>query len=120
MDHKGLEYFMTTKKLTPRQARWAEYLSKYNFTISYQSGRKNDKSDALTCKPNERFASNNNEKLKHCMQILLPFEQFEHAVDLQSIEQAELHAEPQSPTISAKHSVTNLIFQIRSVTNHNY
>lgn len=25
-DHKGLEYFMTTKKLTPRQARWAEFM----------------------------------------------------------------------------------------------
>ena len=26
-DHKALEYFMMTKKLTRRQARWAEFLS---------------------------------------------------------------------------------------------
>ena len=26
-DHKSLEYFMTTKTLTRRQARWAEFLS---------------------------------------------------------------------------------------------
>ena len=24
-NHKGLEYFMTTKKFTSRQAKWAEY-----------------------------------------------------------------------------------------------
>ena len=52
-DHKGLEYFMTTKKLTPRQARWAEFLSKFNFKVTYQTGKKNDKADALTRKPNE-------------------------------------------------------------------
>jgi len=27
MDHKNLEYFLTTKVLTRRQARWSEYLS---------------------------------------------------------------------------------------------
>jgi RNase H-like domain found in reverse transcriptase len=26
-DHRALEYFMTTKKLNVRQARWAEFLS---------------------------------------------------------------------------------------------
>jgi hypothetical protein len=26
-DHKNLEYFMSTKQLNRRQARWAEYLS---------------------------------------------------------------------------------------------
>ena len=30
-DHKALEYFMTTKALTARQARWAEVLSRFNF-----------------------------------------------------------------------------------------
>ena len=34
-DHKGLEYFMTTKRLTPRQARWAEFLSELNFVVIY-------------------------------------------------------------------------------------
>ena len=34
-DHKALEYFMITKKLTGRQARWAEALSQYYFTIMY-------------------------------------------------------------------------------------
>ena len=85
-DHKGLEYFMTTKKLTPRQARWAEFLSEYNFIISYHSGKKNKKADALTRKPNERPITEDNERLEHRMQMLLPPERFEHVVNLEPIE----------------------------------
>ena len=32
-DHKNLEYFTSTKKLTQRQARWSEYLSQFNLKI---------------------------------------------------------------------------------------
>jgi hypothetical protein len=32
-DHKALEYFMTKRQLTARQARWAETLSRFNFKI---------------------------------------------------------------------------------------
>ena len=41
---------MTTKKLMPRQMRWAELLSKFNFVISYQNDKKNDKTDTFTQK----------------------------------------------------------------------
>ena len=47
-DHKALEYFMTTKQLTSRQARWAEILSQFFFTIMYHPGKQNTKADALT------------------------------------------------------------------------
>ena len=47
-DHRSLEYFMSTKKLTRRQARWAEFLAGFNFVINYRPGKKNDKADALT------------------------------------------------------------------------
>ena len=46
-DHKALEYFMTTKALSARQARWAEILSRYNFKIIYRPGSTN-KADPLT------------------------------------------------------------------------
>jgi hypothetical protein len=46
-DHKALEYFMTTKALTARQARWAEVLSQFNFRIMYKPGATN-RADALT------------------------------------------------------------------------
>jgi len=32
-DPKNLAYFNTTKLLNPRQARWAEILSQFNFKI---------------------------------------------------------------------------------------
>src|SRR4030095_2679005 len=47
-DHKNLEYFMTNKLLTRRQARWMQFLSQFDFKIVYQTGKKNAKPDALT------------------------------------------------------------------------
>ena len=76
-NHKNLEYFITTKKLTPRQARWAEFLSKFNFVVTYQTGKKNDKADALTRRPNEQSASEEDEQQEHRMQMLLPPERIE-------------------------------------------
>ena len=38
-DHKNLEYFMSTKLLNRRQARWSEFLSRFNFKIVYRSGK---------------------------------------------------------------------------------
>ena len=90
-DHKGLEYFMTTKKLTPRQARWAEFLSKFNFKVTYQTGKKNDKVDALTRRPNERPISDEDEKQVHRMQVLLP----PGRIKIQPIEVSEPRNEPQ-------------------------
>ena len=48
MDHKALEYFMATKKLNARQARWAEFLSQFYFLIRYRSGKQNMLADALS------------------------------------------------------------------------
>ena len=70
-DHKKLEYFMTTKKLTPPQVRWTEFLSEFNFVINYQSGKKNDKADALTQKPNKRPTEDKDKQLQHHMRVLL-------------------------------------------------
>ena len=37
-DHKNLEYFMSTKLLNHRQARWSEFLSRFDFKINFQPG----------------------------------------------------------------------------------
>lgn len=50
-DHKSLEYFMESKELTRRQARWSEKLADFNFKITYRPGKQNDKADALTRMP---------------------------------------------------------------------
>jgi hypothetical protein len=47
-DHKNLEYFMTTKLLNRRQARWSEFLSRFDFKIVYRPGKAGGKPDALT------------------------------------------------------------------------
>src|SRR4051794_28042628 len=42
------EYFMTTKILTAKQARWMEFLSDFNFLIVYTPGKDNQKADILS------------------------------------------------------------------------
>ncbi|EDN07175.1 hypothetical protein HCAG_03706 [Histoplasma mississippiense (nom. inval.)] len=49
-DHANLRYFLTTKSLTGRQARWAELLSEYDFFIRYRPGRLNP-ADAPSRRP---------------------------------------------------------------------
>ncbi|KAH9274082.1 hypothetical protein BASA83_003726 [Batrachochytrium salamandrivorans] len=49
-DHKSLEYFMSTKKLTRRQARWSLELSEYDFSITHRPGKLNGRADALPTK----------------------------------------------------------------------
>ena len=47
-DHKNLEYFMKVQKLNRRQARWALYLSRFNFTLKHVPGSKIGKVDSLS------------------------------------------------------------------------
>ena len=47
-DHKALEYFMSSKALNARQARWSEVLSQFFFQIMYRPGRKNKLADSLS------------------------------------------------------------------------
>ena len=71
-DHQSLKYFMTTKKLNARQARWAEFLSRFYFLIKYRPGRQNTLADALS-RPLKREDTDSD----YQMQILLKPEQVE-------------------------------------------
>ena len=53
-DHRNLEYFMTSKLLNRRQARWSEFLSRFNFKIIFQPGHANGKADTLTRRLGDR------------------------------------------------------------------
>jgi len=46
-DHKNLQHFMTTKRLSRRQARWSEFLSRFEFRLIYRPGVQGGKPDAL-------------------------------------------------------------------------
>jgi len=61
-DHKNLEYFMKVQKLNRRQARWALYLSRFNFTLKHVPGSKMEKVDSLSRRPDwEVGVEKNNE-----------------------------------------------------------
>ncbi|KAI2647543.1 Transposon Tf2-9 polyprotein [Labeo rohita] len=47
-DHKNLEYIRTAKRLNSRQARWALFFGRFNFTLSYRLGSKNVKPDSIS------------------------------------------------------------------------
>ena len=55
--------------------------------ISYQSGKKNDKADALTRKPTERLTDDEDEQRKHSVCMLLPLNRINHGAELQPIEE---------------------------------
>src|SRR5260221_5341154 len=47
-DHKNLEYFTSSKKLSHCQARWAEFLGQFNMKVQFRPGRLGSKLDVLT------------------------------------------------------------------------
>ncbi|KAK3552329.1 hypothetical protein QTP86_010372 [Hemibagrus guttatus] len=48
MDHRNLEYLCGAKRLNPRQARWALFFTRFQFSVTYHPGSKNSKADALS------------------------------------------------------------------------
>jgi len=50
-DHKNLKYFMKVQKLNRRQARWALYLSRFDFMLKHVPGSKMGKADSLSRRP---------------------------------------------------------------------
>jgi hypothetical protein len=79
-DHKNLQTFMTTKQLNQRQVRWAEFLSQFNFIITYRPGNKAILPDALSRLPGSRPADASDERLRHRSQILIPHEKVDPAI----------------------------------------
>ncbi|KAK9652865.1 hypothetical protein HCH54_010281 [Aspergillus fumigatus] len=69
-DHRNLEYFMSTKLLNRRQARWSEFLSRFNFKIVYRPGKQGVKPDALT-RRSEDLPKEGDERLQHQSQTIL-------------------------------------------------
>jgi hypothetical protein len=73
-DHKNLQHFMSTKLLNQRQARWSEFLSRFNFRIVYRPGKQGTKPDALSRKAEDRPASSkdlSDDRISHRLQQVL-------------------------------------------------
>jgi len=50
-DHENLQFFLNKKVWNQRQIRRAQELTNYNFKIFYRPGRRGDKPDALSRRP---------------------------------------------------------------------
>uniref|UniRef100_A0A803TEK8 Gypsy retrotransposon integrase-like protein 1 n=1 Tax=Anolis carolinensis TaxID=28377 RepID=A0A803TEK8_ANOCA len=50
-DHKNLQYLKSPRKLSPKQIRWAQYFSRFNFQLKFFQGKQNVLADALSCMP---------------------------------------------------------------------
>lgn len=61
---------MPTKLLNRRQARWSEFLSRFNFKIVYRPGKQGVKPDALT-RRSEDLPKEGDERLRHQSQTIL-------------------------------------------------
>jgi hypothetical protein len=70
-----LEYFITTKLLNRRQAKWFEFLFRFNFKIIYRPGKQEAKLNALI-RRSEDLPKKGNERLLHQNQIMLKKSQF--------------------------------------------
>ena len=78
-DHKNLKYFMTTKILNRRQARWSEFLSQSNFKINFKPGKTGGKPDSLT-RRSEDLPPQGDERLKIQQQVIIKPENISLAV----------------------------------------
>ncbi|THU99645.1 hypothetical protein K435DRAFT_562679, partial [Dendrothele bispora CBS 962.96] len=58
-DHKNLEYFMTSKNLNRRQARWS--LADYDFKLIHKPGVSQKKPDLLSRRKGHERGENDNE-----------------------------------------------------------
>ena len=47
-DHKNLTYFQTARVLNRRQARWAQFLTRFDFKIIFRPGNQQGQADALS------------------------------------------------------------------------
>jgi transposase InsO family protein len=79
-DHRNLLYFMTTKMLNRRQARWAMNLADFDFAITYVKGTENGKADALSRRVD--YSITPVEKHSSQFQTLLPSSRFSGPIDV--------------------------------------
>ena len=123
-NYKNLQYFIITKNLNRRQARWAEYLSRFNFKIYYRPGRCSAKPDALTRRSGD-LPREGDLRIEQQKQVLLkPKMLATPTLKLQPLETEDVEPETEDilATIVIKQAEDELIQEIlkllRSVAKH--
>jgi len=71
-DNVATSYFQTQKKLTPKQARWQDFLAEFDYVMEYKPGRANLVADGLSRKSElddiSQPQSNLQDRIKHGLQ----------------------------------------------------
>ncbi|KAI0991997.1 hypothetical protein K3495_g16189, partial [Podosphaera aphanis] len=63
-DHKNLQYFMSSKKLSERQVRWSYVLSQFNFHLKFRAGKNSARPDALSRREQDMPKHEDDDRLK--------------------------------------------------------
>jgi RNase H-like domain found in reverse transcriptase/Reverse transcriptase (RNA-dependent DNA polymerase)/Integrase zinc binding domain len=72
-DHRNLAYFKEVQKLSERQVRWSQQLSKYNFILEYKPGKLNILADALSRREQDMPKNDDDERIRsRQIQVLKP------------------------------------------------
>jgi hypothetical protein len=83
--HAHNNNFMFTKLLNRRQARWSEFLSRFDFKITYRLGVIEEKLDALT-RRSEDLSKKEDERLQHQSQTILKSQNLNIAATNEALE----------------------------------
>ena len=75
-DHENLKYFKSPQKITPRQARWQQFLQDYNFELIHFPGKSNTIADLLSRRKDFEGGVDPNENV-----TLLPDHLFYHKIN---------------------------------------
>lgn len=87
-DHRNLRYFATLRRLTERQMRWADVLSRYDFTLEYRPGKLAVRPDALSRREQD-MPKEGDERLQFREKRLLDPEVFKGNVAISAIRRSE-------------------------------
>uniref|UniRef100_A0A803T4V2 Gypsy retrotransposon integrase-like protein 1 n=1 Tax=Anolis carolinensis TaxID=28377 RepID=A0A803T4V2_ANOCA len=60
-DHKNLQYLRSPRKLSPKQMRWAQYFSRFDFQLKFFQGKHNVLADALSRMPQHEVGPQDSE-----------------------------------------------------------
>ncbi|KAL0150461.1 hypothetical protein M9458_054278 [Cirrhinus mrigala] len=71
-DHHNLECLRSAKQLNHRQARWALFFTRFNFSVTYRPGSQNTKADALSCLHESHASPSTNEPILSPSIIVAP------------------------------------------------
>jgi hypothetical protein len=116
LSNKSLKYFMITKKLNKRQTKWAKFLIEFDFKIAYQSEKKNDKTNSLIKRLEDRLIDELNDRNKHMHQNVLSSEKVDSRI-LQKFN--DIEKENSELSLFDKVKLTNQKNMSRDVTIHN-